>query len=96
MRRPVRHDAVCPICATPRTGAFRFCLGCRFDFDADGGPGPPRRLGIGRGGAGRHRTWSSRRIVVVDGAFELSPWTVLVLILTIAGLASLLVVLLGR
>ena len=34
----------CPRCGTQRTGAFRYCRSCQFDFDAGpalGGPLPP-------------------------------------------------------
>jgi hypothetical protein len=96
MPETIRHDAFCPNCGVPRMGAFRFCLACRFDFDTVGGLGPARRPRIGRGAAGGHGDRSSRRVVVGDGAFELSPWTALVFILAIVGLSSLLVVLLSR
>jgi hypothetical protein len=31
----------CPSCGQPRTGAFRFCRGCGFDFDAAPSPAAP-------------------------------------------------------
>lgn len=30
----------CPRCGTARTGSFRFCRSCGFDFDAAGDPAP--------------------------------------------------------
>jgi len=35
-------DNFCPQCGAARTGAFRFCRGCGFDFDTDQ-PGRPKR-----------------------------------------------------
>jgi hypothetical protein len=31
----------CPACATPRVGAFRFCLACRLDYDHPPAAVPP-------------------------------------------------------
>jgi hypothetical protein len=75
-------ESTCPVCGTARTGSFRFCRSCGFDFDTipSGAMAPPepnvlREMAtpdvLGTGGARRSRSGFSGVAIIVGIALGL-------------------------